>query len=114
MPATAFALVLLAGLIHASWNIAAKKAGGDVRFAAFTTLVNTVVWAPLGLWLGAAQVPLWGVREWLLIAASAVLHSACYIVLLRGTPNRLLISWEPMRPMSPRIADMIGWPTGIV
>ena len=84
MPLTAFALVVLAGLIHASWNIAAKKAGGDARFAAFTTVVNTVVWAPLGIWLGVDQVPRWGTREWLLIAASAVLHSAYYIVLLRG------------------------------
>jgi uncharacterized membrane protein len=39
VPASALALVLLAGLIHASWNIAAKKAGGDVRFAAFTSIV---------------------------------------------------------------------------
>ena len=57
MPASAFALVILAGLIHASWNIAAKKAGGDARFACFTALVLMVSWAPLGLWLGWPQVP---------------------------------------------------------
>ncbi len=27
MPLSAFALILLAGLIHAGWNIVAKKAG---------------------------------------------------------------------------------------
>ena len=84
MPAAAFALVLLAGLIHASWNIAAKKAGGDSRFAVFSTAVNTAVWAPLGWWVGREQVPRWGAHEWLLIGASAVLHSAYFIVLLRG------------------------------
>ena len=52
MPASALALVMLAGLIHAGWNIAAKKAGGDARFATFTSAVMTVFWAPLGLWLG--------------------------------------------------------------
>ena len=83
MPAAAFALVLLAGLIHASWNIAAKKAGGDSRFAVFSTAVNTAVWAPLGWWVGREQVPRWGAHEWLLIGASAVLHSAYFIVLLR-------------------------------
>jgi drug/metabolite transporter (DMT)-like permease len=84
LPASALALVLLAGLIHASWNIAAKKAGGDSRFAAFTGLVMMVFWAPLGLWLGMRQIPGWGLAEWLLVAASSVLHTFYYIVLLRG------------------------------
>jgi len=30
---TALSLIVLAGLIHAGWNIAAKKADGDARFA---------------------------------------------------------------------------------
>ncbi len=80
----ALALVLLAGLIHASWNIAAKKAGGDSRFAAFTGLVLLVVWAPLGIWFGIAELPRWGWAEWLLLCASALLHTIYYIVLLRG------------------------------
>lgn len=84
MPASALALVLLAGLIHASWNIAAKKAGGDARFACFTALVMMVVWAPLGLWLGWQQVPAWGQTEWALVVASGVLHVAYYVILLRG------------------------------
>jgi drug/metabolite transporter (DMT)-like permease len=82
--AASLALVLLAGLIHASWNIAAKKAGGDARFAAFTGIVMMVFWAPLGFWLGRDQVPGWGRTEWLLVAASAVLHTLYYVVLLRG------------------------------
>jgi drug/metabolite transporter (DMT)-like permease len=84
MPVGALALVLLAGLIHASWNIAAKKAGGDIRFAAFTTVVNIVAWAPLGLWLAWGAVPGWGAREWALLVASALLHSGYYLFLLRG------------------------------
>ena len=84
MSAGALALIVLAGLIHASWNIAAKKAGGDVRFAAFSGLVTIVVWAPLGLWLGVRQLPGWGWTEWMLVAASAVLHTVYFIVLLRG------------------------------
>jgi drug/metabolite transporter (DMT)-like permease len=84
MPADAFALVILAGLIHASWNIAAKKAHGDVRFAAFTSVVLMVFWLPLGLWLGVDEVPRWGRTEWALVAASSLLHTLYYIVLLRG------------------------------
>lgn len=84
MPLSALALVVLAGFIHASWNIAAKKAGGDVRFAAFTSVVLMVFWAPLGLWLGIEQVPYWGWREWALVGVSALLHVVYFITLLRG------------------------------
>jgi drug/metabolite transporter (DMT)-like permease len=84
VPPSALALVVLAGLIHASWNIAAKKAGGDVRFATFTGLVMMVFWAPLGIWLGKDQIPDWGRAEWLLVFASAILHTLYYILLLRG------------------------------
>ncbi|MEP6791257.1 MAG: DMT family transporter [Ramlibacter sp.] len=84
MPPSALALIVLAGLIHASWNIAAKKAGGDSRFAAFTGFVMMIFWAPLGIWLGIAQIPAWGRAEWLLIVASATLHTIYFIVLLRG------------------------------
>jgi len=82
--ASALALVVLAGLIHASWNIAAKKAGGDSRFAAFSGFVTILFWAPLGLWLGVRQLPGWGWTEWLLVAASAALHTVYFVVLLRG------------------------------
>ncbi|MBE2263130.1 MAG: EamA family transporter [Burkholderiaceae bacterium] len=84
MPASALALVLLAGLIHASWNIAAKKAGGDARFAAFTGFILMVFWAPLGLWLGWQQIPQWGAIEWAFIGISGVLHLVYYLTLLRG------------------------------
>lgn len=84
MPASALALVILAGLIHASWNVLAKKAGGDVRFAAFTGLVMMVVWAPVGIWLGIEELPRWGTTEWLVLLASAVLHVVYFVILLRG------------------------------
>jgi drug/metabolite transporter (DMT)-like permease len=84
VPLSAFVLVLVAGLIHASWNIAAKKAGGDVRFAAFTSAVNTLAWAPIGWWVAREQLPSWGAREWLLVAASALIHCGYFVMLLRG------------------------------
>ncbi|CAM3933660.1 EamA family transporter [Paracidovorax anthurii] len=84
MSLSAFALILLAGLIHAGWNIVAKKAGGDARFAFFTAAVMMVAWAPLGAWLGWDAVPRWGVLEWAFVAASGVLHVAYYVILLRG------------------------------
>jgi len=109
MPASAFALVILAGLIHASWNIAAKKAGGDARFACFTGLVMMVFWAPLGLWLGWQQVPLWGVAQWSLIVISGVLHVLYYIVLLRGYRRADLTVVYPLaRGSGPLLSSLVA------
>jgi drug/metabolite transporter (DMT)-like permease len=84
VPLSAFLLVILAGLIHALWNIAAKKAGGDVRFAGLTALIMAVVWAPVGIYVGWDVVPSWGWQEWSFIALSGVLHVLYFITLLRG------------------------------
>ena len=84
MSASAFGLILLAGLIHAGWNIAAKKAGGDARFAFFSSVQMMAVWAPLGWWLGRDAVPQWGWTEWGFVVASGLLHVVYYVVLLRG------------------------------
>lgn len=109
MPAGALALVLLAGLIHASWNIAAKKAGGDNRFAFFATLVNTLVWAPLGLWLAAQDAPAWGWTEWGCLALSAVMHCAYFIALLRGYRKADLTVVYPLaRGSGPLLSSMVA------
>lgn len=84
MSSTAFALIVLAGLIHAGWNIVAKKAAGDARFAFFTAFLMMLLWAPLGGWLGHAVVPAWGRAEWAIVVASGVLHVFYYVILLRG------------------------------
>jgi drug/metabolite transporter (DMT)-like permease len=84
MTASSLALVVLAGLIHAIWNIMAKKAGGDVRFATFTALLMAVIWAPLGVWLGWDVLPTWRSVEWGLVVISGILHVLYYVALLRG------------------------------
>lgn len=84
MPLSALLLVLLAGLIHASWNIAAKKARGDIRFSAFTSWVMLVAWAPLGLYLAWQEVPGWRWPQWACVAISAVVHVLYFVCLLRG------------------------------
>jgi drug/metabolite transporter (DMT)-like permease len=109
MPLSALALVVLAGLIHASWNIAAKKAGGDVRFVAFTSVVLMLFWAPVGLWAGWQQVPAWGMREWALVLASALLHIGYFIVLLRGYRKADLTVVYPLaRGSGPLLSSMVA------
>jgi len=109
MPLSALALVILAGSIHACWNIAAKKAGGDVRFIAITLAVLMVFWASLGLWVGWVQVPSWGLLEWALVLASASLHIVYFIVLLRGYCKAVLtVVYLLARGLGPLLSSMVA------
>ncbi|MGQ2981730.1 MAG: EamA family transporter, partial [Polaromonas sp.] len=109
MPLSALALVVLAGLIHASWNIAAKKAGGDARFAFFTSVVLMGVWAPVGLWAAWGVLPGWGWIEWSLVALSGVLHVLYYVVLLRGYRKADLTVVYPLaRGSGPLLSSLVA------
>ncbi len=84
MPIEALALVLLAALLHASWNIVAKRAGGDFRFAIASNLIGSVLWLPVGLWFGWSEVPQWRATQWVAVGASAVVHVLYFQALLAG------------------------------
>ena len=84
MPASALALVLAAALLHALWNVAAKKAGGDRHFALICALGVVLLWAPVAAWSGFASAGRWGWTEWGLIVFSALVHVAYFLALLRG------------------------------
>jgi drug/metabolite transporter (DMT)-like permease len=105
----AFALIILAGIIHAFWNIVAKKAGGDARFSLLTSVLNALVWMPLGWWLGKDVVPTWGWTEWGFVAASAMLHVFYFIVLLRGyRVADLTVVYPLARGSGPLISSMVA------
>ena len=109
MPASSLALVILAGLIHAVWNITAKKAGGDARFAMLTGVLMALIWAPLGIWLGWDVVPTWGTVEWELVVVSGILHVLYYIVLLRGYRKADLTVVYPLaRGSGPLLSSLVA------
>ena len=109
MSLNAFALIILAGLIHACWNIAAKKAGGDSRFAFFSSVLMVPVWGPLGWWLGRDVVPGWGVVEWGFVVGSGLLHAAYYVTLLRGYRKADLTVVYPLaRGTGPLLSSLVA------
>jgi drug/metabolite transporter (DMT)-like permease len=109
MPASSLALVILAGLIHALWNIAAKKAGGDVRFATFTGILMALIWAPLGIWLGWGVLPTWGGVEWGFVVGSGIVHVLYYIALLRGYRKADLTVVYPLaRGSGPLLSSLVA------
>lgn len=109
MSLTALGLIVLAGLIHAGWNIAVKKVGADARFAFFNAFLMMLVWAPLGWWVGRDVVPGWGRVEWLLVLASGVLHVFYYVILLRGYRKSDLTVVYPMaRGTGPLLSSLVA------
>ncbi|HKJ52411.1 MAG TPA: DMT family transporter [Gammaproteobacteria bacterium] len=73
------ALVLLAALLHATWNAMAKS-GGEPQFSiASYRLVSAVCCLPL-LWL----LPLPLAASWPMLVASMILHTVYYVTLSRA------------------------------
>jgi len=106
---TSFSLVMLAGLIHAGWNIVAKKAGGDARFACFVAVLMMLVWAPLAWWFGRTELPRWGATEWGFVVASGLLHVVYFVVLLRGYRKADLTVVYPLaRGSGPLLSSLVA------
>jgi drug/metabolite transporter (DMT)-like permease len=109
VPLSAFALILLAGVIHAAWNIAAKKANGDARFSFQTSVFNMLIWAPVGITLGWNVVPGWGLTEWGFVVLSGVLHIFYFIVLLRGyRQSDLTVVYPLARGSGPLLSSLVA------
>ena len=105
----AFTLIIAAGIIHAFWNIVAKKAGGDARFSLFTSVLNALVWLPVGWWVGKDVVPQWGMTEWAFVSGSALLHIFYFVTLLRGyRVADLTVVYPLARGSGPLISSMVA------
>ncbi|MEP7312206.1 MAG: DMT family transporter [Pseudomonadota bacterium] len=84
MSGLALALVLLAALTHASWNISAKFAAGSRHFIWLYSAVSVLVFGPIVLGLLLVERPVFDARHWLALAATSVLHLLYSISLQTG------------------------------
>lgn len=84
MSLLALALVLTSAVIHATWNLLAKRVGSDTTFVWLFDTVSVVLYGPVALVLVALHglpASRLGVA---LIVASAVLHATYFLLLSRG------------------------------
>ena len=79
MPISALALVLAAGILHASWNLILKRSSERLIVAAWAMLLGAVVFVP-------ALLPAWPppAAVWPFVGASAVVYVAYYACLARA------------------------------
>lgn len=107
MSPLALCLVLTAALLHASWNLVAKKAGGGNHFVLLGALLVAVLWAPAAVWIGFEAVARLGVLEWLVLAASAVLHVLYFRCLLHGySVSDLTVVYPVARGSGPLLSSL--------
>jgi drug/metabolite transporter (DMT)-like permease len=84
MPLAALLAVLLAALMHASWNLVAKTASRSTHFVWLYSMASLVLWTGPVIWV-LARTP-WpsGLLPWVALAATAVLHLTYSLSLQAG------------------------------
>jgi len=84
MTARALALILAAAFIHATWNFLNKKASGHATFTWLVAVFSALLYAPVA----AAMIFYWQARidlmAVMLMAGSALLHTAYFVLLNEG------------------------------
>ena len=99
MSASVTALVLLAALMHASWNALVKSSDDKALDTAVIHLVGSVIGIPL---LALAGLP--PMAAWPYIGASVVIHIAYYIALTGAYKHGDLgLTYPLMRGVGPML-----------
>jgi drug/metabolite transporter (DMT)-like permease len=80
----ALALVLAAAFVHATWNYLLKRSGGGTAFVWLFAVGSALIYAPLAIGILWWTKPALTAMSFVLIAASAVIHTAYYLLLDRG------------------------------
>ncbi|MFN7693137.1 MAG: EamA family transporter [Burkholderiales bacterium] len=108
-------LVLTAALLHAGWNIAAKKArhggeggqGEQLNFQLLCGLAVVLLWAPVGLTVSVQELPRWGALQWAAVSLSALVHMAYFSALLNGYARAdLTVVYPVARGSGPLLASL--------
>jgi uncharacterized membrane protein len=100
-------LVIMSGLLHAVWNLLAKRSFNQVVFLWSFQWVAVVVYLPWALSaIGRHPVPMKG---WMLLGLTAAVHGT-YVLLLANTYSRGDLSqvYPLMRGVSPILVPVLG------
>ena len=84
MNGIALLLVLVAAIVHASWNVFAKHSGGSVPFIWLFGAISNVIYLPVAVVVIGLYRPHVGGIEILCLAVSTLLHTTYFLLLTRG------------------------------
>jgi drug/metabolite transporter (DMT)-like permease len=84
MTVVALSLVLSSAVLHATWNLFAKRAGGGAAFVWLFNALSAVMYAPFAVGAVLVERPHIGPVEIAFMAGSTVLHTVYFLTLQRG------------------------------
>jgi drug/metabolite transporter (DMT)-like permease len=84
LPFTAFLLVTLAAIAHATWNFLAKRAAQSKHLIWFSSATEALLFAPVAAWILKNVWTTLGFRSALFLLATGLLHLLYTESLLRG------------------------------
>ena len=84
MPTYALALVLVAALAHAAWNVLAKTATGGAAFVWLFSALSAVLWAPVAAVALLVAPGSFGLEGLAFVVGSGALHALYFLLLQRG------------------------------
>lgn len=110
MPTLAIALVLVAAVLHAGWNVLLKTSGDTLWTAVRLQAIGTAILLPVGIvaWLWNGQPAVSAEAFWLAIASGVV--EAIYFVCLSAAYSRgaLSLVYPLARGSAPLLAVAVG------
>jgi drug/metabolite transporter (DMT)-like permease len=80
----ALALVLASAVVHATWNLLAKRVGGGPAIVWLFSALSATIYAPLGIAFILIERPTLGPIELLFIGGSGILHLTYFLDLQRA------------------------------
>jgi drug/metabolite transporter (DMT)-like permease len=108
MTALALSLILVAAFVHAGWNYLLKRSGGGTAFVYLFAVLSAVIYAPLVAAIIWWVQPEFGWVHYGLMVASALLHTAYYMLLDRGYRSGDLSVVYPLARGSAPLITMLG------
>jgi drug/metabolite transporter (DMT)-like permease len=110
MPTLAIALVLVAAVLHAGWNVLLKTSGDTLWTAVRLQAIGTAILLPIGIaaWLRNGMPAVSAEAFWLAIASGVV--EAIYFVCLSAAYSRgaLSLVYPLARGSAPLLAVLVG------
>jgi len=110
VPTLAIALVLIAAVLHAGWNVLLKTSGDTLTTAVRLQAIGTIVLVPIAVvaWFATGQPSVSGTAFWLAILSAAL--GATYFVCLASAYRRggLSLVYPLARGSAPLVAVAVG------
>lgn len=110
MTALALALVLGSAVLHAGWNLLAKRAGGGAAFVWLFSTLTVAAYGPAALAYALATRPRLEPAALGLALGSSALHVAYFVSLQRGyRVGDLSVVYPVARGTGPAVAALLAW-----